>query len=52
LTSSGRGSTIATEVRAGAATFLTMAYILFVNPQILLIGFSAIVVWYFIHGVV
>jgi AGZA family xanthine/uracil permease-like MFS transporter len=30
-----RGSTIATEVRAGAATFLTMAYILFVNPQIL-----------------
>jgi AGZA family xanthine/uracil permease-like MFS transporter len=32
---SGRGSTIATEVRAGAATFLTMAYILFVNPQIL-----------------
>jgi adenine/guanine/hypoxanthine permease len=32
---SGRDSTIATEVRAGAATFLTMAYILFVNPQIL-----------------
>jgi adenine/guanine/hypoxanthine permease len=32
---SGRGSTIATEVRAGAATFLTMTYILFVNPQIL-----------------
>src|ERR671937_1291647 len=32
---SARGSTIATEVRAGAATFLTMAYILFVNPQIL-----------------
>jgi AGZA family xanthine/uracil permease-like MFS transporter len=32
---SRRGSTIATEVRAGAATFLTMAYILFVNPQIL-----------------
>jgi hypothetical protein len=30
-----RGSTIPTEVRAGAATFLTMAYILFVNPQIL-----------------
>jgi adenine/guanine/hypoxanthine permease len=30
-----RGSTIATEVRAGSATFLTMAYILFVNPQIL-----------------
>jgi adenine/guanine/hypoxanthine permease len=32
---SENGSTIATEVRAGAATFLTMAYILFVNPQIL-----------------
>jgi hypothetical protein len=30
-----RGSTIPTEIRAGAATFLTMAYILFVNPQIL-----------------
>jgi adenine/guanine/hypoxanthine permease len=30
-----RGSTVSTEVRAGAATFLTMAYILFVNPQIL-----------------
>jgi AGZA family xanthine/uracil permease-like MFS transporter len=32
---SARGSTITTELRAGAATFLTMAYILFVNPQIL-----------------
>ena len=30
-----RGSTIATELRAGLTTFLTMAYILFVNPQIL-----------------
>ncbi len=29
------GTTIWTEVRAGAATFLTMGYILFVNPQIL-----------------
>ncbi len=29
------GSTLATEVRAGIATFLTMSYILFVNPQIL-----------------
>jgi adenine/guanine/hypoxanthine permease len=29
------GTTPATEVRAGIATFLTMAYILFVNPQIL-----------------
>lgn len=33
-----RGSTVGTEVRAGAATFLTMAYILFVNPQILEAG--------------
>jgi adenine/guanine/hypoxanthine permease len=32
---SARGSSIATEIRGGAATFLTMAYILFVNPQIL-----------------
>ncbi len=29
------GSTFGTEVRAGIVTFLTMAYILFVNPQIL-----------------
>lgn len=28
-------TTVGTEVRAGVATFLTMAYILFVNPQIL-----------------
>ena len=34
-TSPRRGSSIPTEVRGGAATFLTMAYILFVNPQIL-----------------
>jgi AGZA family xanthine/uracil permease-like MFS transporter len=32
---SSRGSTFSTEIRGGAATFLTMAYILFVNPQIL-----------------
>jgi AGZA family xanthine/uracil permease-like MFS transporter len=32
---SARGSSLPTEVRAGLATFLTMAYILFVNPQIL-----------------
>jgi adenine/guanine/hypoxanthine permease len=32
---SKRGSTVRTEVVAGAATWLTMAYILFVNPQIL-----------------
>ena len=30
-----RGSTITTEVRGGAATFLTMAYILVANPAIL-----------------
>lgn len=30
-----RGSTVAREVRAGATTFLTMAYILFANPAIL-----------------
>ncbi|HEX2024966.1 MAG TPA: NCS2 family permease [Actinomycetota bacterium] len=30
-----RGSTVRTEVIAGVATYLTMAYILFVNPQIL-----------------
>ena len=28
-------TTVVTEIRAGMATFLTMAYILFVNPQIL-----------------
>jgi adenine/guanine/hypoxanthine permease len=32
---SQRGTTVAVEIRAGAVTFLTMAYILFVNPQIL-----------------
>jgi AGZA family xanthine/uracil permease-like MFS transporter len=30
-----RGTTVATELRAGLTTFLTLAYILFVNPQIL-----------------
>ncbi len=30
-----RGSDIKTEIRAGITTFLTMSYILFVNPQIL-----------------
>ena len=29
------GSTVTTEIRAGATTFLTLSYILFVNPQIL-----------------
>ena len=32
---SERGSTVRTEVVAGAATWLTMAYILFLNPAIL-----------------
>jgi AGZA family xanthine/uracil permease-like MFS transporter len=32
---SERGSTVRTEVVAGLATWLTMAYILFVNPQVL-----------------
>ncbi|MEM9751277.1 MAG: NCS2 family permease, partial [Pseudomonadota bacterium] len=30
-----RGSTIRTECVAGATTFLTMSYIIFVNPMIL-----------------
>lgn len=30
-----RGSTIGTEVRAGTTTFLTISYVLFVNPSIL-----------------
>ena len=32
---SARGSTFTTEIRAGVTTFLTMGYILFINPQIL-----------------
>lgn len=32
---SGRGSTVRTEVIAGLTTFMTMAYILFVNPSVL-----------------
>jgi adenine/guanine/hypoxanthine permease len=35
-----RGSTVRTELIAGAATWLTMAYILFVNPTIL--GFQSV----------
>ena len=31
----GAGSSVATELRAGIATFLTMAYVMFVNPAIL-----------------
>ena len=30
-----RGTNVATEIRAGVATFLVMAYIIFVNPSIL-----------------
>lgn len=30
-----RGTTVATEVRAGLATFMVMSYIIFVNPSIL-----------------
>jgi len=30
-----RGTTVATEVRAGTASFLTLSYLLLVNPQIL-----------------
>ena len=30
-----RGSTVGRELRGAVATFLTMAYILFVNPNIL-----------------
>ena len=32
---SERGSTVRTEVLGGVVTFLTMAYIVFVNPAIL-----------------
>ena len=32
---SERGTNVATEIRAGLATFLVMAYIIFVNPSIL-----------------
>lgn len=32
---SAHGSTVSREVRAGLTTFLTMSYILFVNPQVL-----------------
>ena len=30
---SGQQSSVGTEVRAGVTTFLTMSYILFVNPE-------------------
>jgi AGZA family xanthine/uracil permease-like MFS transporter len=32
---SERGSTVATEIKSGVVSFLTMSYILLVNPQIL-----------------
>ncbi|GAA5512874.1 adenine permease AdeP [Deinococcus carri] len=32
---SAQGSTVSREIRAGITTFLTMSYILFVNPQVL-----------------
>ena len=32
---SERGTTLATEVKAGVTTFMVMAYILFLNPAIL-----------------
>jgi AGZA family xanthine/uracil permease-like MFS transporter len=35
-----RGTTIGTETRAGVTTFLVMAYIIFLNPSILMAGFS------------
>jgi AGZA family xanthine/uracil permease-like MFS transporter len=35
-----RGTTMGTEIRAGFTTFLVMAYIIFVNPQIL--GFAGV----------
>ncbi len=34
----GRGTDVRTEVVAGVTTFMTMAYILFVNPAILSLG--------------
>jgi AGZA family xanthine/uracil permease-like MFS transporter len=40
LGSRDRGTDVGTEVRAGLATFMVMAYIIFVNPSIL--GFSGI----------
>jgi len=36
-----KGSSLEGELRAGLTTFLTMAYILFVNPDMLELGFTA-----------
>ena len=35
-----RGTNISTETRAGLTTFMVMAYIIFLNPSILMTGFS------------
>ena len=35
-----RGTTLGTETRAGLTTFMVMAYIIFLNPSILMGGFS------------
>src|SRR3954451_24100987 len=35
-----RGTNIGTEARAGLTTFLVMAYIIFLNPAILMAGFG------------
>jgi adenine/guanine/hypoxanthine permease len=35
-----RGTTIGTEARAGLTTFMVMAYIIFLNPSILMAGFK------------
>ncbi|HEY3164799.1 MAG TPA: NCS2 family permease [Candidatus Limnocylindrales bacterium] len=37
---SERGTTLATEARAGLTTFMVMAYIIFLNPSILTAGFK------------
>ncbi len=36
-----RGTSLATEARAGLTTFMVMAYIIFLNPSILMGGFEA-----------
>jgi adenine/guanine/hypoxanthine permease len=36
-----RGTSIGTEARAGLTTFMVMAYIIFLNPSILMGGFEA-----------
>ena len=37
-----RGTSIGTEARAGLTTFMVMAYIIFLNPSILMAGFGSI----------